>query len=299
MEAIQKSAEHHFLTILQGLKKAPQGYAVLHFALSKRLDHSKILENSSAINKTLSTARKASEEEFQFFKDKMRDIPKGYLYLFEDNDIILIAPFRSDMDKERLQKLYENFAKRLQDDQADFSLLEHEFNKFQKLADQKMLSAKAVNAYRSMADIFKVNSISVRRERREHPIVQVIEDDRFTASYTSNILAKEYDLVLSRNGEDGILHYIENAPDIIFIDIHLPGLSGHEVLESLKAIDPNVFAVMLSADAVKDNIVKSAEGGANNFLKKPFSKDKILNIVKNSPYVRATVNKNASSLRTH
>lgn len=299
MEAIQKSAEHHFLTILQGLKKAPQGFAVLHFALSKRLDHSKILENPSAINKTLSTVRKASEEDFLFFKEKMQDIPKGYLYLFEDNDIILIAPFRSDMDKERLHKLYDGFAKRLEDGVADFSLLEHEFNKFQNLADQKMLSAKAVNAYRNMADIFKVNSISVRRERREHPIVQVIEDDRFTASYTSNILAKEYDLVLSRNGEDGILHYIENAPDIIFIDIHLPGLSGHEVLESLKTIDPNVFAVMLSADAVKDNIVKSAEGGANNFLKKPFSKDRILNIVKNSPYVRATINKNASSLRTH
>lgn len=299
MEAIQKSAEHHFLTILQGLKKAPQGFAVLHFALSKRLDHSKILENSSAINKTLSTVRKESEADFLFFKEKMQDIPKGYLYLFEDNDILLIAPFRSDMDKERLQKLYHAFSEKLEDGMADFSILEHELNKFQKMADQKLLSAKAVNAYRAMADRFKVNSISVRRERRDHPVVQVIEDDRFTASYTSNILAKEYDLVLSRNGEDGILHYIENAPDIIFIDIHLPGLSGHEVLESLKAIDPNVFAVMLSADTVKDNIVKSAEGGANNFLKKPFSKDRILNIVKNSPYVRATTNKNASSLRTH
>ena len=145
-----------------------------------------------------------------------------------------------------------------------------------------------------MADKHKVSSIMLRREKREHPLVLVIEDDRFTASYTAGILHREYDLVLAKNGEDGLLQYIEHAPDIVFVDIHLPGLTGHQVLKALKIIDPNVFAVMLSVDTVKDNIVQSAAGGANNFLKKPFSKERLLSIVKMSPYVQGISRGNSS-----
>jgi CheY-like chemotaxis protein len=181
---------------------------------------------------------------------------------------------------------------------SDFAILEHEFYNYQKLADQKFLSARRMMAYRDMADKLKVASISVRRERRDHPMVQVIEDDRFTAAYAGNILNRDYDLVLSRNGEDGIIHYIESAPDIVLIDIHLPGLSGHEVLESIRAIDPQVFAVMLSVDTMKNNIVQAAEGGAHNFLKKPFSKERLLNIVKTSPYIQSIMRRNTSSMNT-
>ena len=299
MEAIQKSAEHHFLITFQKLRKAPNGWALLHFALSKRLISDKLLKNVSSIENILNTERDFSLKNFNYLKDHLKDIHNGFLYIFEDNDIVILAPYRSDFDKEKIKKTYAVIAKQIGEALCDFKILDQEIYKIQKLSDEKFLSAKAMAAYWEMSDKVKINSLPLRREKREYPLVQVIEDDRFSASYVSGILSREYDLVLSRTGEDGILHYIENAPDIIFIDIHLPGLNGHKVLSSLKAIDSDVFAVMLSADTVKDNILKSSEGGANSFLKKPFSKDRIINIVKNSPFVRATVNKNASSLRTH
>jgi two-component system chemotaxis response regulator CheY len=154
------------------------------------------------------------------------------------------------------------------------------------MADRKLLSARRFEAYRAMSDVHKVSSIAVRRERHLNPRVLIIEDDRFTAVYATNILSKEYDLTVCRTGEEGLAAYIEQAPDIVFLDVHMPGLSGHETLAGIKAVDPKAFVVMLSADTMKTNIVQAADGGAKNFLKKPFSKERLLNTVKNSPYVR-------------
>lgn len=299
MEVVQKSAEHHFLTNIQRLKNAPNGWAILYFSLSKRMGHGEILTNASAINKYLSQKRGEAEREFEALRSEAGHIPKAALYLFDDNDIALVAPYKSDESKDNLKQLYKFMASRLEKGTSDFSILEHELYTYQKLADQKFLSAKRMAAYREMADRHKIASIGLRRERRDHALVQVIEDDRFTASYAAGILNREYDMILSRNGEDAILQYIENAPDIVFIDIHLPGLNGHQVLNALKAIDPHVYAVMLSADTVKDNIVKSATGGAHNFLKKPFSKERLLNVVKASPYIQGAMRRGASDLPLH
>ncbi len=298
MEVVQKSAEHHFLTNLQKLKNAPHGWAILYFSLSKYIDHDEILANSGAINKYLAQKRQDAEVHFVALKDEAGHVPKGTMYLFEDNDIALVAPYNSDESKANLKALYKFMASRFEKGLADFGILEHELYTYQKIVDQKFLSAKRMAAYREMADRHKTTSIPLRRERREHALVQVIEDDRFTASYAAGILNREYDMILSRCGEDAILQYIENAPDIVFIDIHLPGLSGHDVLKALKAVDPNIFAVMLSVDTVRDNIVKSAEGGANNFLKKPFSKERLLNVVKTSPFIQGSMRRGLSD-HTH
>jgi DNA-binding NtrC family response regulator len=59
-------------------------------------------------------------------------------------------------------------------------------------------------------------------------------------------------------------------------DIHLPGLDGHETLNAIRKADPAAYVVMLSVDAVKTNIVEASKGGASGFLKKPFTKDRMI-----------------------
>lgn len=293
MEVITKSADHHFLTSLARLKAAPQGWIVLTFSLSRRIQHGDVLAQSSSINKYLSTWHDKAFLDFEALRELCSHLNKATLYHFDDQDIALLAPMTTAESKERIQHIFKVMAARLEEGVSNFGYLEHDYYAFQKYADQKLLAAKCMCAYREMADRHKIASIPVRRERRDQPLVQVVEDDRFTASYTANILNREYDMILSRSGEDAILHYIEQAPDIVFIDIHLPGISGHQVLQALKVIDPKVYAVMLSVDTMKDNIVRSAEGGANNFLKKPFSKERILNIVKSSPFVQGWMRRNS------
>jgi len=285
MEAIRESAEHHFLTTLGALKTTSKGWVVAYFGLSKALAHESFVKTPSDIQGLLSKARIKSDAFLQDLVRKASDLKKGTSYLFLDNDVIMLACPESEADKALIQSIYREMAKEIRADFSYTGLLEGKFYKYQKIADEKMLTAKRFMAYETMSDENKISSIAVRRERREDPQVLIVEDDRFMVSYTANILSKDYDLILCRSGEEGIAAYIENAPDIVFLDIHLPGLDGHETLRAIRAVDPAAFVVILSVDSVGTNITRATGGGAHSFLKKPFSKERLINAVKSSPYI--------------
>ncbi len=125
----------------------------------------------------------------------------------------------------------------------------------------------------------------LRRIKRDEPIILVVEDDRFTATYISGFL-KEFDLIVARSGEEAVLKYIEYAPDAVFLDIHLPGINGHQTLQAIKCADPDAFVVMLSVDTAKSSIMSASENGAVSYLKKPFSRERVLNTLRLSPFIR-------------
>jgi two-component system chemotaxis response regulator CheY len=62
-------------------------------------------------------------------------------------------------------------------------------------------------------------------------------------------------------------------------------LNGIETLQALRAIDPEAYIVMVSVDTVKANIVKATGLGASGFLRKPFSRDRLIATVEKSPYI--------------
>lgn len=286
MEIITQSAEHHFLGMLEKIKTGPKDWHVLHFAFSKLINHDDIIRVAAAIPKKL---EKESAHAHAFAKQlaaHAQGFENAFLYVFADNDVNFLVRADDQDKKLLLDALYKQMAAALKSGLSDSAILAHEIYNYQKLADQKFLSVKRFESYRAMSDTNKISSIALRRDRREAPLVLLIEDDKFTASYTANILGKDYELVVCRTGEEGVMAYIEHAPDIVFLDIHLPGFSGHDTLAAINIIDADAFVVMLSVDAVKESIVRAAYGGAKNFLKKPFSKERLINVVKNSPHIR-------------
>lgn len=288
MLIVRDSAEHHFMTTLQSLKDSPKGWVVAYFGLSRIVSHADLMEKPSDISRRLENARGAAE---RFFEDIIRNgrFSESVAYLFPDNDVLLLVRPNTFDEKEGIQILYRTMAAKAEKGFCDFGDLDSELYNYQKFADRKFLMAERMKAYNQMGDTNKISSIGLRRHRRDYPLVMVVEDDRFTSSYAAHILNKNYEIILSRTGEQGISDYIEHAPDIVFLDIHLPGLSGHETLQSIKAIDPRAFIVMLSVDAVKKNIVQASENGAYSFLRKPFSKEKMIEMVKRSPFIQASI----------
>lgn len=70
--------------------------------------------------------------------------------------------------------------------------------------------------------------------------------------------------------------FSKHSPDIIFLDIELPDGSGLELLAKIKAVKPDCFIVMVSANSTLENVQSSIKSGAASFIVKPFSGDKIL-----------------------
>lgn len=82
------------------------------------------------------------------------------------------------------------------------------------------------------------------------------------------------------NGEDALEKFNLHNHDLVMLDINMPLKTGIEVLQEIKAISPDTFVVMVSADSTAENLKNALASGVNGFLVKPYSTAKIDGIIK-------------------
>lgn len=113
------------------------------------------------------------------------------------------------------------------------------------------------------------------RDKRDRISVLVIDDDNFATRLVEKALAQELEVVTANTAIDGLKQYARMAPDIIFLDINMPNVSGHDFLKKIFELDPDAFVVMLSGHSDFVNINKAKHLGAKGFISKPFSRTEI------------------------
>ncbi len=111
--------------------------------------------------------------------------------------------------------------------------------------------------------------------------ILVVDDDPRITDLLRRILAYEgYSVAVAASGDTALMRTLERAPDLIILDIMLPGIDGLEVARRLRAAGDNVPILMLTArDAVSDR-VKGLETGADDYLVKPFANEELVARVK-------------------
>ena len=101
--------------------------------------------------------------------------------------------------------------------------------------------------------------------------VLVIEDDPTVADVVSRYLSREgFSVAVSGDGRAGLRAALESQPDLVVLDLMLPGLSGVEVLAELRKATP-VPVIMLTALSREVDRVSGLEMGADDYVAKPFS----------------------------
>lgn len=288
MQIIKDSAEHHLLTMLENIKEEPAAWVGIHAALSRAHDPDAMIKTLTELPAILSAHRDDSSKFMVDLASRAESYADVTIYQFADNDILLIARPGTETQHNSFYTLFKSISGSVKPGLIDFISFGRDMMGAQKLADDKFLSVKRMDAYDTLCDENKIASIGLRRQKRDHAIVQVVEDDRFTATYTTGILSKDYELVHSKNGEEAIVAYIEHAPDIVFLDIHLPGLNGHETLNAIRRADPDAHVVIVSVDTARNNVMQANDQGAAGFLKKPFSRERILSFVERSPFIKGS-----------
>jgi len=81
-------------------------------------------------------------------------------------------------------------------------------------------------------------------------------------------------------GEEAVNLYKKEHPDLILLDLRMPGPSGEEVLLKLKEMDPNIKVAILSIVRDEDTIKELLDLGALTYITKPITKEKIKEILK-------------------
>ncbi len=136
-----------------------------------------------------------------------------------------------------------------------------------------------------------VKTIAERRQARSGVEVMAVEDDMFSQKLIGNALKNHYSLSISGDGQGAVMSYVNKAPDVLFLDIGLPDICGHDVLERIFKIDPEAYVVMFSGNGDKENIMRALELGAKGFVGKPFTREKLIQYINKSPFILAKQNK--------
>ncbi len=109
----------------------------------------------------------------------------------------------------------------------------------------------------------------------------VLEDEPETNELMCTTLKNFFADVYSATDATSAMQLFEqHSPDIIFIDIILPGKSGLEVAREIREINPKQIIVIVSASNDMGNISDAVKIGVNNFIRKPIDTDKMLDVLK-------------------
>ncbi len=103
------------------------------------------------------------------------------------------------------------------------------------------------------------------------PAVLIIDDEEPIAWALRRAFEREgFRAAVSGSAEDGLKKAAADPPDVVFLDVRLPGMDGLTALARLKAVAPGAATVVITAHGNLDTAVKAVAGGAFDYLAKPF-----------------------------
>lgn len=110
--------------------------------------------------------------------------------------------------------------------------------------------------------------------------VMVVDDSRMICMQMKNLLqGTDYEVAAyCRDGEEAVAQYGEVAPDLVTMDIIMPGIDGLETARVILEEHPDAKIVMLSSLAYDDTINEAKALGTKGFIYKPFDREQVLSV---------------------
>src|SRR5665647_619628 len=129
--------------------------------------------------------------------------------------------------------------------------------------------------------------------------ILIIDDEKDIRTSLAGILEDEgYQVLCEESGLDGIECALQELPDLILLDIWMPGMDGLVTLGKLKSQLPQVTVIMISGHGTIETAVRATKLGAFDFIEKPLSLEKVLISVANALQLQELKVENAELKRS-
>src|ERR687895_2994140 len=113
--------------------------------------------------------------------------------------------------------------------------------------------------------------------------ILVIDDEAEIRRSVRMILEYEgYDVIEASSGPEGVGLAEKEPPDLIFLDVKMPGMDGLEALQRIKATNEILPVVIISGHGTVSTAVEATKAGAFDFIEKPPSSEKLLVSIRNA-----------------
>jgi two-component system, cell cycle response regulator DivK len=106
--------------------------------------------------------------------------------------------------------------------------------------------------------------------------ILIVEDTELNIDLLTQLLEDDYNLIIARDGAQGVALSEQHQPDLILMDISLPVMDGYTATRTIRETLPNVPIIGLSAHAMQGDAERAKEAGCNDYLTKPVDEDLLL-----------------------
>jgi len=100
--------------------------------------------------------------------------------------------------------------------------------------------------------------------------ILIVDDDKSIRYSLKRMMEEKYSILTAQNGEEALTRVKEGSPDLIIMDIKMPGRSGIDVLKEIKSIDPKSLVIMMTAYGTTETAIEAMKYGAFDYILKPF-----------------------------
>ncbi|MDA8139602.1 MAG: response regulator, partial [Desulfobacteraceae bacterium] len=110
-------------------------------------------------------------------------------------------------------------------------------------------------------------------------ILVIDDDDQLRKSFEKLLSQEGYTVRSAASGEAGIQAVQESCPDLVILDVRLPGMNGLAVFERLHEKEPKLPVIIMTAFGTTDTAIKATKMGAFDYILKPFDIPDMLNTI--------------------
>ncbi len=110
-------------------------------------------------------------------------------------------------------------------------------------------------------------------------ILIVDDDPQLRQSFGKILRAEGHEVRMAGSGEAGLAAVKERVPDLVVLDVRLPGMSGLETFKAMKAVDPKLPVIVMTAYGTTETAIEATKMGAFDYVLKPFDIPALLDLV--------------------
>ena len=110
--------------------------------------------------------------------------------------------------------------------------------------------------------------------------ILIVEDVELNIDLLTQILEDDYSLLVARDGAEGVALTRQNSPDLVLMDISLPGMDGYEATRRIRETCQSLPIIGVSAHAMPGEAAKAFAAGCNDYLTKPVDEDLLIKKLK-------------------
>jgi nitrogen regulation protein NR(I) len=133
-------------------------------------------------------------------------------------------------------------------------------------------------------------------------ILIIDDDDQLRKSFNKLLSEEGYHVKDAASGETGVNMVEDSTPDLVILDVRLPGMNGLETFKAIHELEPKLPVIIMTAYGTTDTAIEATKLGAFDYILKPFDIPDILRIISQAldagRFMRFTVDMNATPGKT-